>query len=323
MSGVSDSFQRPINYLRISVTDRCNLRCVYCAPAGNIHHIPHNEMLTYEEISVVTQTAAELGISKVRLSGGEPLFRADVAKLIHMLGQVPGLEEISLTTNGVLLQHHAAELKQAGLQRINVSLDTLNREKFQQITGLAKLDQVLEGINAANKAGLQPVKVNMVVIGGLNDNEVAEFARLTRDDGWHVRFIELMPFGETHLQFIGLEDIMCRIKPLGNLSPCSAPKGNGPAKYYRFDGATGTLGFITPISRHFCFQCNRLRLTANGKLLPCLMSENGVDLLPSLRNGAQPTELKQYINQAIASKPKGHQINRGIHTSNTMSLIGG
>ncbi|MDY6833349.1 MAG: GTP 3',8-cyclase MoaA [Chloroflexota bacterium] len=323
MSGISDSFQRPINYLRISVTDRCNLRCIYCSPSGSFHHIPRKEMLTYEEISHIAQTAAELGISKIRLSGGEPLCRADITRLIHILDQIPGLEDISLTTNGILLQQYAAELKQTGLQRVNVSLDTLSRKKYQEITGLDKLDQVIEGINAAGKVGLKPIKINMVVMGGLNDNEVTEFARLTRDEGWNIRFIELMPFGDKHLQFVGLKDILQRLRPLGNLSPCSAPKGNGPAKYYRFDGAKGTLGFITPISEHFCFLCNRLRLTADGKLLPCLMSDNSIDLLPSLRNGVQPKDLKQYINKAIASKPKRHHINKDIHSSKKMSLIGG
>ena len=324
MSGLSDSFQRPINYLRISVTDRCNFRCIYCTAWKEFVFLPHNEILSYEEIHAIVEAAASLGISKVRLTGGEPLARSGVTELIRMLSAIKDLDDISLTTNGVLLDRYAAELKQAGLHRVNVSLDTLDRHKFEQITGSDALDSALAGIEAAHAAGLHPIKINMVVMGGINDDEVLDFAFLTKERDWHVRFIELMPFVQNGIQFVSAQHIQQQLASLGELEPFRAPAGNGPAKYYRLPRAQGTIGFITPVSEHFCFRCNRLRLTANGKLLPCLLSSDEIDLRPALRGQATHQELKALIEQAVASKPRGHALtDMPIPSNRQMTQMGG
>ena len=313
MTGLSDSFQRPINYLRISVTDRCNLRCIYCMPPEGISVLPRSEILRYEEIQAVAKAAAELGINKVRLTGGEPLVRLELTHLVHMLSQIEGIDDISLTTNGVLLKQYAASLRQAGLGRVNVSLDTLKRERFEHITRSDKLDDVLAGIKAAREAGLEPVKINMVVIRGINDDEILDFARLTRDQGWHVRFIEPMPFAKAaSLEFVPAAEIQERLLGLGPLEPCHPTQGNGPAKYFRFPAASGTVGFISPLSEHFCFNCNRLRLTVDGELRPCLLSDEEIDLKKPLREGASPEEVGQLIRQAAASKPERHRLLDGV-----------
>jgi cyclic pyranopterin phosphate synthase len=326
VSGISDSFQRPINYLRISVTDRCNLRCTYCMPAEGITLMPHSELLTYEEIAMVVHMAAELGISKVRISGGEPLVRLGLANLVEMLAGIDGIDEVSMTTNAVLLAGHAAELKGAGLSRVNVSMDSLNRRTFERITGFDRLAEVLEGIEQARKAKLEPVKINVVVMRGVNDEELLDFALQSRE-GWHVRFIELMPLvsrGREALQFMPASEMSERISSLGDLEPCSAPTGVGPAKYYRLAGAEGTIGFITPVSEHFCFRCNRLRLTADGKLLPCLLSDQEVDLKTTLRSGGSPEAIKRLILEAIASKPEGHRVADGrVPQRRMMTQVGG
>jgi len=338
MTGLSDTFNRPINYLRISVTDRCNLRCIYCLPPDGIHLLPHGEVLTYEEISGVARLAAELGINKVRLTGGEPLVRARLQELVAMLAGIDGIDDISLTTNGVHLKQHAAELKQAGLKRVNVSLDSLKRDKFERISRQDKLNDVLQGIEASKTCGLNPVKVNMVVMRGINDDEVAEFARLTVTEGWHVRFIELMPFAtdnppdghsigskaNLHPAFVSAGEIKERLKRLGNLEPSLPITGNGPARYFRLAQAEGTIGFITPVSQHFCFSCNRLRLTAEGKLRPCLLSDREIDLRRPLRSGASPEELKEVIIEAIQEKPQKHELTQArASKKRLMSQVGG
>lgn len=338
MTGLSDTFNRPINYLRISVTDRCNLRCVYCLPAEGISLLPQGEILSYEEIATVARLAAELGIKKLRLTGGEPLVRARLAELVAMLAEINGIDDISLTTNGVLLKQYACQLRQAGLRRVNISLDSLDRKKFERITRHDRLCEVLEGIEAAKAWGLNPVKINMVVMDGINDDELLDFARLTVTDGWHVRFIELMPFaadnpphGHSSAGSIGLsprfmsaDAIKERIISLGELQPCLPITGNGPAKYFRLPGASGTIGFITPVSHHFCFNCNRLRLTAEGKLRPCLLSDWETDLRGPLRSGAPPAKLKQIIKRAILKKPEAHQLCQGSAPSKRlMSQVGG
>ena len=316
MTGFSDSFQRPINYLRISVTDRCNLRCIYCMPEGEISPLSHRDILTYEEIRTVVEAAAELGIKKVRLTGGEPLVRLGLTDLIRMLAEIDAIDDISLTTNGALLGHYAAELKSAGLHRVNVSLDTLKPDRFESITRTRgrSLSDVLRGIDTAMSVGLNPVKLNMVVMAGINDDEVLDFAARTIDDGWHVRFIELMPVtdgGTAASLFVPAGDIRKRLEVVGELEPCLPGVGNGPAKYFRFPGAPGTIGFITPISEHFCFNCNRLRLTADGKLRPCLLSEYEVDLKQPLRGGVSLAGLKQLIEEAVANKPWRHHLEEG------------
>jgi len=325
MTGLSDSFQRPINYLRISVTDRCNLRCIYCMPPHGVKLSPRSEILRYEEIQAVAQAAAALGINKVRLTGGEPLVRTGLSHLVQILCQIEVIDDIALTTNGVLLRQHAFTLKEAGLRRVNVSLDTLKRDRFHRITRHDKLGDVLNGIKAAKEVGLDPVKVNMVVIRGINDDEVLDFARLTMEQGWHVRFIEPMPFGiGESLSFVPTSEIQERLLSLGTLEPCLPSHGNGPAKYFRFGGTPGTVGFISPLSEHFCFNCNRLRLTVDGKLRPCLLSDEEVDLKNPLRRGASSDELKRLIQQAVAQKPERHHLSEGVlPTGRSMCQVGG
>ena len=328
MTGLSDSFQRPINYLRISVTDRCNLRCIYCMPASGVRMVPRGDILTYEEIYTIVRAAAQLGINKVRITGGEPLVRLGLPYLIHMLAQIETIDDISLTTNGTLLSHYAAELQQAGLKRVNISLDTLKSDKFRDITRSSYgLSDVIEGINAAKSVSLNPVKINMVVMAGINDNELLDFATKTIDDGWHVRFIEFMPVagGDTAAsRFVSDSDMRKHLAQLGKLEPCLPSVGNGPAKYFRFPHAKGTIGFITPVSEHFCFRCNRLRLTADGKLRPCLLAETEIDLKQPLRSGISPTGLKQLIEDTVAHKPLRHHLAEGyVLKDRPFSQVGG
>jgi cyclic pyranopterin phosphate synthase len=328
MTGLCDSFQRPINYLRVSVTDRCNLRCIYCMPVAGVNQMSHLDILSYEEIRTVVTAAAELGINKVRLTGGEPLVRLGVATLVGMLRQVKAVDDISLTTNGTLLGRYAAELKQAGLSRVNVSLDTLKPDRFKAITrSRFRLSDVLAGIEVARKVGLNPVKINQVVMAGINDDEVLDFADRTVSEGWHVRFIEFMPtagVGDATLYFVPVGKIKKQLESLGELAPCSPHVGNGPARYFRFPDSRGSIGYISPVSEHFCFQCNRLRLTADGKLRCCLLSEEEVDLRQPLRNGATSAELESLIKQAVAKKPLRHQLAEGrLPLDRPMTQVGG
>ncbi len=325
MTGLSDSFQRPINYLRISVTDRCNLRCIYCMPDGGVSLMSHDDILSYEEIYTIVQAAAQLGISKVRITGGEPLVRSGLPQLIRMLARIGTVDDISLTTNGILLGRCAAELKSAGLGRVNVSLDTLKPDRFELITRGRALGDVLEGIEVARSTGLNPVKINVVVMAGMNDDELGDFAVKTIEDGWHVRFIEHMPVaGIGNQQLVTVSEMRKRLELLGVLEPCLPGIGNGPAKYFRFPHATGTIGFITPVSEHFCFRCNRLRLTADGKLRLCLLAEDEIDLKQPLRSGISLIGLKQLIEEAVASKPLRHHLAEGYVPKNRpFSQVGG
>jgi cyclic pyranopterin phosphate synthase len=327
MTGLSDSFQRPINYLRISVTDRCNLRCVYCMPVGGVCLLSHDDILRYEEILTIARAAAELGIDKIRLTGGEPLVRGGLPDLVRMLAGIKTINDISLTTNGTMLARCAEELKSAGLNRVNISLDSLKPDRFKAITRSdAELSDVLKGIEAAHKAGLEPVKLNTVVIPGVNDDEILDFAKKTVNEGWHVRFIELMPFvGETeNPQFVAASEMKKIIEKLGKLEPCLPTVGNGPAKYFKLPKAKGTIGFITPISEHFCFNCNRLRLTADGKLKPCLLSAYEVDLKGPLRAGVGAEGLKKLIEEAVANKPRRHHLAEGdVPRQRPFSQVGG
>jgi cyclic pyranopterin phosphate synthase len=328
MTGLSDSFQRPINYLRISVTDRCNLRCIYCMPAGGVDLMSHGDILSYEEIHTIAKAAAELGIDKLRITGGEPLVRLGLPRLIGMLAGIKGINDIALTTNGILLADYAAELKAAGLKRVNISLDTLKPERFKRITrGQSELSQVLEGIEAARRVGLEPVKLNMVVMAGINDDELLDFAARTIDEDWHIRFIELMPVagnGDNAPRFVSATEMRKRLESLGKLEPCLPTVGNGPAKYFRLPGAKGTIGFITPVSEHFCFQCNRMRLTADGKLRPCLLSDYEIDLRQPLRDGISKAGLKKLFKRAVAEKPLQHGLAEGqVPTRRPFSHVGG
>jgi len=324
-----DSFDRPINYLRISVTDRCNLRCVYCMPPQGIELRSHEEILTFEEIARVVEAAAAIGITKIRLTGGEPLARLGLPDLTRMLAAVPGIDDISMTTNGTLLARHADALAAAGLHRVNVSLDTLRPERFRRITRRGTLADVWDGIGAAQRAGLRPIKLNTVVIRGMNEDEVTDFAQMTLASPWHVRFIEIMPLGANAAWagdgYVPMTEVRARIKSaIGALEPVGGPAGNGPARYYRAPGAAGTIGFITPVSEHFCFSCNRLRLTADGKLRPCLLSDAEIDLRTPLRAGATQEELTNLLLSGIMGKPGGHRLAQGEAPSKrVMAEIGG
>lgn len=324
MTRLFDSFQRGINYLRVSVTDRCNLRCIYCMSPEGVSWMPHSEILSYEEISDVVRIVAELGINKVRLTGGEPLVRAELPELVRMLSKVKGIDDISLTTNGTLLKKYAMELKQAGLKRANISLDTFRSDRFRYITRCGELKDVLDGIDAAMNADLHPVKINMVVMRGINDDEVLDFARMTYKQGWHVRFIERMPFTEI-AEVVPSGELRQRIMSVGSLEPCSSAIGNGPARYYRLPGASGTISFISPITEPFCSDCNRLRLTSNGRLCPCLLSDEGVDLKQPLRSEVSSHEIKRLILKAVALKPERHHLCEDVPISikRRMSQAGG
>jgi cyclic pyranopterin phosphate synthase len=324
-----DSFARPINYLRVSVTDRCNLRCVYCMPPEGIELRSHDEILTFEEIARIVAAAAAIGIKKIRLTGGEPLARLGVPDLVRMIAATPGIDDISMTTNGTLLARYAAAMAAAGLHRVNVSLDTLQPERFRQITRRGSLSDVWEGIEAAQHADLTPIKLNTVVIRGMNEDEVTDFARMTLASPWHVRFIEIMPLGDNAAWagdgYVPMNEVRARIEAtFGPLEAIGGPAGNGPARYYCIPGAKGTLGFIAPVSEHFCFSCNRLRLTADGKLRPCLLSDAEVDLRTPLWDGANQEQLKDLLLSGIRSKPGRHHLAQGeVPSERVMAEIGG
>ena len=341
-----DAFGREIDYLRISVTDRCNLRCVYCMPPQGVEWKARSEILTYEEITLVVRAAAALGIRKVRLTGGEPLVRPDIERLVEMVAAVPGVEDVSLTTNAVLLDRHAEALARAGLRRVNVSLDTLRADRFESITRFGYIGDVWRGLEAAERAGLAPIKLNAVVVRGMNDDELADFARLTLDRTWHVRFIELMPvanegdWGE-HLpppghRLVTAEEMRARLSAqLGipglfteALLASSAVPGNGPARVFSLPHAQGTLGFITPVSQHFCPTCNRLRLTADGKLRPCLLADGEVDVMSALRSNAGDAVVQALLARAVENKPERHRLDEEIPPTEligqrVMAQIGG
>ncbi len=324
-----DSFNRPIEYLRISVTDRCNLRCVYCMPEEGVPPLSHGEILSYEEIARLARVVVELGVTRLRITGGEPLARKGVERLVGMLSAIPGVDDLSMTTNGILLAGAAEGLARAGLQRVNISLDSLRPERYGAMTRRGRLEDVLAGMEAAGRAGLAPVKINAVVVRGLNDDEVLDLARKTVVEGWNVRFIEVMPLGAdpmwAHDGFVSSSEIRRRIEDAFGALVAVNGDGAGPARYYRVEGAEGTIGFISPLSEHFCFRCNRLRLTANGRLLPCLMSEDGIDVRSALRHGATGEELRQLVLQAISAKPAGHRMGvaHGGARGTPMSRIGG
>lgn len=324
-----DDFGRAIHYLRVSVTDRCNLRCVYCMPAEGMEKYAHADILRYEELALVIRAAAEIGITKVRLTGGEPLARLGLSDFVRMLAEIPGIDDLSMTTNGTLLAGRASALAEAGLHRVNISLDTLDPERFATITRRGRLADVWSGIAAARAAGLTPIKFNVVVVRGLNDDQVVDFARKTLTGDWHVRFIELMPIG-SNVGWAGdgavpIAEVRARIeRELGPLQPVHGPKGNGPARYHQLVGAQGTIGFIGALSDHFCPSCNRLRLTADGRLRPCLFDEREVDLRAALRSGADVEAVKRLLSQAIQSKPKRHHLHEALTPRDrTMAQIGG
>jgi len=321
MSGIFDSFHRPINYLRISVTDRCNLSCIYCRPEGRkLPLLPRSEILSFEEIAEIASAAAKLGISKLRITGGEPLVREGICDLIRMLSRIPGIDDLSMTTNGTLLGKFARRLREAGLKRVNVSLDSLRRERYKRITRADALHNVLSGIEEARKAGLEPVKINVVVMRGVNDDEILDFARLVIEEGWHIRFIEFMPTPSANNPewLVPVREMKSRIEEkFGELLPAD-PRGAGPAECFRIKGGEGTLGFIGAMTTHICFRCNRIRLTPDGKLRPCLLSPIEIDVKSILRSGG---EIERKIREAVLKKPKERAAD--FIPARVMSEIGG
>ncbi|MDA8164595.1 MAG: GTP 3',8-cyclase MoaA [Desulfobacteraceae bacterium] len=328
-SRLVDAFARTISYLRVSLTDHCNLRCLYCTPKEAGEKLAGAELLTYEEILRVVELAVGLGIRKVRLTGGEPLVRRGVLDFIGRLTAIPGLRDIRLTTNGVLLPDMAAELFRAGIRKLNVSLDTLKPERFREITGADCFERVWTGIRLARKIGFDPVKINVVVLKGVNDDELLDFGRLTLTEPYQVRFIEFMPVGQgtawSRDRYVSSTDIRERLAALAPLLPSRGGAQEGPASVYRFEGAAGSLGFISPISHQFCDRCNRLRLTAEGRLRSCLLSDEEIDLKAVLRGDGSDTAIEKALLQATLNKPKGHQLaqNGFRNCHGQMSRIGG
>lgn len=327
---MQDNYKRTINYLRLSVTDRCNLRCRYCMPERGIENIPRSEILHYGEMVEFLRAIVPLGLRGVRITGGEPLVRKDLERLISKLSATPGLEDISMTTNAILLRKYASSLKKAGLKRVNISLDTLKPDRFRHISRGGNLADVLDGIEAAVEVGFSPIKLNTVVIPGFNEDEIEDLAKLTLDHPWHIRYIEFMPIGGAKFQqsrgYISSPELIRRLSKNFELNPVESPPGLGPAKYWKIKGGQGTLGFISPLSQHFCDECNRLRLTADGWLRSCLFDDRlGVDIKKPLRAGASVSELQELFKLAVKRKPAGHLLDREDNRRyyQNMSQIGG
>jgi GTP 3',8-cyclase len=324
-----DGFSRPITYLRVSVTDKCNLRCIYCMPEGGLPWLRREEILSYEEIAAIVRAAASVGVRTIRLTGGEPLVRRNLSRLVAAVAEVPGIDDVALSTNGLLLEEQLPELVSAGLRRVNLSLDTLRTDRFEAIARRPGLDAVLRAIDAALQAGLGPVKVNCVVMRGKNDDELGDFAQLTRERQIFVRFIEVMPVHENlGLQreaYVSSDEILERVTAIGELMPVGGPAGNGPARYFAFRGAAGAIGVISPLSHDYCERCNRVRLTADGRLRLCLFGDYALDLRSPLRSGATTSELANLLRSAMLIKPERHHLRLG-ETSSRMrafSEIGG
>jgi len=323
-----DRFGRRLNYLRISLTDRCNLRCQYCMPEDT-QFKPMSSLMSDDEIITLVRLFANLGFEKIRLTGGEPTVRSNIVDLVHRIAITPGINQLTMTTNGTLFSHLASDLKEAGLQRVNFSLDTLDSDKYSRITSRGLIDSVWEGINAAEQVGLTPIKVNVVVVRNFNDLDVIDLARLTYHRPWQVRFIEMMPFaGATDFQ-VDHNIIMGEIRQIiesavGPLQPINNGILDGEAQLFRIPQSMGTIGFIASISQPFCASCTRVRLTADGRLRLCLLNEFEVNLLEPLRSGASDQILREIILDALWNKPWGHKLTEGaIPVNRTMSQIGG
>jgi len=324
-----DGFRRPITYLRVSVTDKCNLRCVYCMPEAGLAWLQRDEILSYEEIAQLVRAAASVGVRSIRLTGGEPLVRRDLYRLVAEIAAIDGIDDIALSTNALLLEGQLDALVAAGLRRVNVSLDSLRHDRFEAIARRPGLDAVLSGIDAAIAAGLGPIKLNCVVMRGQNDDELSAFADLTRERAIFVRFIEVMPvhenLGVQHDTYVSSDEILARVRELGELRPVEGPQGNGPARYFAFDGAPGAVGVISPLSHEYCDRCNRVRLTADGRLRLCLFGDHALDLKTPLRAGASSGALAELMRSAMLIKPERHHLRLG-ETSSRMrafSEIGG
>jgi cyclic pyranopterin phosphate synthase len=327
----TDPFGRTINYLRISLTDRCNLRCVYCMPKDGMEWQPRRDQLTVDEIVRVVEVAVQGGVRRVRLTGGEPLVHPRIEEIVKRLASVQKLEEVSLTTNAMLLERYAKVLADAGLRRVNISLDTLDRGRFQSITRGGDINRVWKGITAAEQAGLRPIKLNTVIVRGVNADELPALARLTLKNEWHVRFIEVMPIGNVQdwgdefpvpeERYMSVQEMRSQLSAF-ELEPAAVPQSNGPARTYRIPGALGTIGFISPLGEHFCQNCNRLRLTSDGKLRSCLVIQTEVCVRDAVRRG-EP--LEAYFAQAILRKPQYHNMValKPADSQRTMSQLGG
>lgn len=325
-----DSMGRQINYLRISVTDRCNLRCRYCMPEEGIESIEHQQILSLEEIARIVKISTEIGINKVRLTGGEPLVRKNIDQLIAYMSEIKEIDDIAITTNGILFPEMADRLKEAGLNRVNISMDSLIAEKFKYISRYGDLSKVRNGIDKALELGMEPVKINVVVIKGFNDNELLDFAELAYIYPLHIRFIEFMPVGdllyfkkERMMNSSEMKEILDQAYNLNESE--KKVKGNGPARYYSIEGGKGSIGFINPMSHQFCSECNRIRMTADGKLRACLYDRREFDLRDALRQGASDEQLKQIFIKVINMKPARHNMNAGWGPDNRRKMyqIGG
>jgi len=310
-SKLVDNFNRHLNYLRISITDRCNLQCRYCEPQDLIPKLSHAEILTYEEILRLVRIATRLGISKVRITGGEPLVRKGVYEFLHELTATEGLKDVSLTTNGVLLKDNLEKIQAAGISRINISLDTLNPTKYHEITGYDEFDRVWQGIEKAHQMGFYPIKLNIVALKGINEEEFVEMAQLSFQYPFHIRFIEYMPIGRSDFNPDSLllaPEIKSRISHLGNLAIVQEDEHDGPARRYKYEDAVGEIGFIPALSQHFCNKCNRLRLTASGQLRPCLLSDHQEDLKEAVRQNCSDQQLADIFIKAVRQKPSDHNL---------------
>ena len=322
-----DRFGRRIHYLRISLTDHCNLRCVYCMPEDMTFR-PNAEMMQDDELLALVRLFASLGFDKYRLTGGEPTVRAHIVDLVREIAHTPGVEKITMTTNGVLLSRLARPLAEAGLQRVNVSLDTLDPQKFNRLTRWGKLEDVWAGIEAAEAAGLRPVKLNAVVVRGYNEADVANLARLTLDHPWQVRFIEMMPLGSVSdfqtEKLVTVDEMRARIESVyGSLEPVHWD-GHNPSRPFRIQGGQGTIGFISSVSAPFCEGCDRMRLTSDGRLHLCLLRDDEVDLLTPLRSGASDEDLRTMMSRGVFNKPWGHGLADQVHPElRIMSQVGG
>jgi GTP 3',8-cyclase len=327
--GMRDGFGRRIEYLRISVTDKCNLRCVYCMPLHGLPWLKREALLSYEEIARVVEVMAPMGLRRVRITGGEPLVRKDISRLVRLISAIPGIDDIALSTNAVLLAGMAEELKAAGVGRVNVSLDSLQPDRIDAIARRAgSFRRIMDGLAAAERVGLLPMKINVVVMRGRNDDELADFARITLERPWHVRFIEVMPVGEnleiSANEYVPAPEILRRVRQIGDLQPVAGPRGNGPATYFQFPDAPGTVGVITPMSHNYCDDCNRMRLTADGQLRPCLFGDIQTDLRGPLRAGQS---LEPLIEHTLRIKPERHSLVQGTDSGSggllALSQIGG
>ncbi|BEP29756.1 GTP 3',8-cyclase MoaA [Helicovermis profundi] len=320
---MNDKYGRKINYLRISLTDLCNLRCKYCMPENGVGKIEHDSIMKIEEVIKIVKVMVKLGIDKIRLTGGEPLVKKGIIYLIEELNKIKEINEITMTTNGILLYEMAENLKRAGLSRVNISIDTFDKEKYFDVTRGGNLEKVLKGIEKCKEIGLTPIKLNTVLIGGFNDDEIDTFVNYTLENEVDVRFIELMPIGQAsdwHKEkFISNQIVLDKFK---ELIPVKSEDISSPAKYYKLPVSKGKIGFINPVSCNFCSNCNRIRLTSDGKIKPCLHTNEEIDILTSLRRGE---DIRSIIVNTILNKPKEHELNENgfIPIIRNMNSIGG